>query len=100
MRIEEQLREQMALARLGEMAAVIAHEVKNPLAGVRGAITRVSIEAINVPQPLSRLFNDQLSYTPWTYDGRELKILPPTYAVAVRVGSLYEPWVTNAKPLR
>ena len=37
-RIEEQLREQAALVRLGEMAAVIAHEVKNPLAGVRGAI--------------------------------------------------------------
>jgi PAS domain S-box-containing protein len=36
--IEEQLRERTALARLGEMAAVIAHEVKNPLAGVRGAI--------------------------------------------------------------
>jgi two-component system, NtrC family, sensor histidine kinase PilS len=36
--IEEQLRERSALARLGEMAAVIAHEVKNPLAGVRGAI--------------------------------------------------------------
>ena len=36
--IEGQLREQTALARLGEMAAVIAHEVKNPLAGVRGAI--------------------------------------------------------------
>jgi two-component system sensor kinase FixL len=36
--MEGQLREQMALARLGEMAAVIAHEVKNPLAGVRGAI--------------------------------------------------------------
>jgi len=36
--IEAQLREQTSLARLGEMAAVIAHEVKNPLAGVRGAI--------------------------------------------------------------
>jgi PAS domain S-box-containing protein len=35
---DEQLREQAALVRLGEMAAVVAHEVKNPLAGVRGAI--------------------------------------------------------------
>ncbi len=37
-RLEEQLREQTALARLGEMAAVLAHEVKNPLAGIRGAL--------------------------------------------------------------
>lgn len=37
-RVEGQLREQAALVRLGEMAAVIAHEVKNPLAAVRGAI--------------------------------------------------------------
>ena len=36
--LEEKLREASALARLGEMAAVIAHEVKNPLAAVRGAI--------------------------------------------------------------
>jgi two-component system sensor kinase FixL len=36
--METQLREHTALARLGEMAAVIAHEVKNPLAGIRGAI--------------------------------------------------------------
>jgi two-component system sensor kinase FixL len=36
--LEEQLRESLAMARLGEMAAVIAHEVKNPLAAVRGAI--------------------------------------------------------------
>jgi len=36
--LEDRLREATALARLGEMAAVIAHEVRNPLAAVRGAI--------------------------------------------------------------
>jgi hypothetical protein len=36
--LAERLRETNALARLGEMAAVIAHEGKNPLAAVRGAV--------------------------------------------------------------
>ena len=36
--LESQLREQAALTRLGEMAAVVAHEVKNPLTGIRGAV--------------------------------------------------------------
>jgi PAS domain S-box-containing protein len=35
---EARLREQAALARVGQMAAVVAHEVKNPIAGIRGAL--------------------------------------------------------------
>ena len=35
---QQALVDQASLARLGEMAAVVAHEVRNPLAGLRGAL--------------------------------------------------------------
>jgi two-component system sensor kinase FixL len=60
--LEAQLREQSALAHLGEMAAVIAHEVKNPLAGIRGAVQVIggrlpadSIDAKMMKEIVSRI---------------------------------------------
>ena len=41
-RLEMKLREESGLVRLGELAAVLAHEVKNPLAAVSGAIQVLS----------------------------------------------------------
>ena len=53
-RQEQRLRQQAALTTLGEMAAVVAHEVRNPLAGIRSGL-----------QLLASLFPDAT-------DGREL----------------------------
>jgi len=66
---------------------------------LRGAITRLAIESINVPEPLSRRLDGQ-SYTPWTFDGKQTKVNPPPYSVILRVGSKYEPWVVDLKLLR
>jgi two-component system, LuxR family, sensor kinase FixL len=74
-RMEEQLREQAAMARLGEMAAVLAHEIKNPLAGIRGAVqvigsrlppesrdTEIATEIVKRIDGLTRLMKDVLIF--------------------------------------
>jgi two-component system sensor kinase FixL len=40
--MESKLRQESGLARVGELAAVLAHEVKNPLAAVSGAVQMLS----------------------------------------------------------
>jgi two-component system, LuxR family, sensor kinase FixL len=54
--LEAQLREQTALAQLGEMAAMIAHEIKNPLAGIRGAVQVIGgrLPAGNTDAPMMK----------------------------------------------
>jgi PAS domain S-box-containing protein len=61
-RAQEALVEQASLARMGEMAAVVAHEVKNPLAGIAGAMQIIvesfpagSIEREMIGQMLARI---------------------------------------------
>jgi PAS domain S-box-containing protein len=58
--METQLREQAGLARLGEMAAVIAHEVKNPLAGIRGAM-QVFGHQMSESDPKARILTEIVS---------------------------------------
>jgi len=67
---------------------------------VRGAISRIAIESINVPEPLSSRLRGQSSYVPWTSDGNQVKIQPPPFAATLRAGSKYEPWIVDVKPLR
>jgi len=41
---EQRLRDQAALAAIGEFAAVVAHEVRNPLAGIRNGVQLIASE--------------------------------------------------------
>ncbi len=71
--MEQRLHEQAALVSIGEMAAVLVHEVKNPLAAVRGALqvisgrvaatdARIMIEAIARIDGLNELMKDLLLF--------------------------------------
>ena len=48
--MEQQLADQAALARLGEFAAVVAHEVRNPLAGVKGSLQVLQSRPATAPE--------------------------------------------------
>jgi two-component system sensor kinase FixL len=73
--LEHRLAEQKSLAKLGEMAAVVAHEVKNPIAGIRGALQiitsrmpvdqrdrQVLLDIITRLDALNRIVQDMLMF--------------------------------------
>jgi two-component system, sporulation sensor kinase A len=55
----EALKEQATLASLGEMAAIVAHEVKNPLAGIGGAL-QVIRDRLPASHPDRQIFEEIL----------------------------------------
>ncbi len=56
----EALKEQATLASLGEMAAIVAHEVKNPLAGIGGAL-QVIRDRLPPDHPDRQIFGEILA---------------------------------------
>lgn len=60
-RMVEQLIQVEALAEVGEMAAQVAHEIKNPLAGISGAI-QVIAESTPTTDPRSEIFQEILKH--------------------------------------
>lgn len=87
---EAQLTHQAALARVGKMAAVLAHEIRNPLAGIKGAIQVImSRRSQNDPErpimrdivsrieSLSELINDLMVFA---------RPRPPTFAAVSMAG--------------
>jgi PAS domain S-box-containing protein len=53
---EAQLMNQAALAQLGQLAAVVAHEVRNPIAGVRGTLQVLRMRA-SIDEPDRRIMD-------------------------------------------
>jgi PAS domain S-box-containing protein len=68
---EAQLRDQAMLAQIGEMAGVVAHEVKNPLAGIGGALQLIQrqLPADSTIVPVIRQIQERLEAANRMVDG-------------------------------
>ena len=59
--IERQLTHRGAARSVSAMAAVLAHEIKNPLSGIRGAAQLLEAGAAEEDRPLAQLIVDETS---------------------------------------
>ena len=80
----------------------LAHAVLVPVTHVlRGAITSIPVDNINVPDTFRPQLGQQTYFSGWRTEANGTVIIdPPAFAVAIRVGSYYEPWVEAIRTLR
>lgn len=91
---EQQLTQQAALARVGQMAAVLAHEIRNPLAGIKGAIEVIMSrrrpddperpimrDIVNRIESLGELLNDLMVFA---------RPRPPSFATVSLAGLVHD----------
>lgn len=95
---EAQLADQAALARVGQIAAMVAHEVRNPLAGIKGAMqilvarrtsgdpeSQVMQEIISRIDALGELINDLMLFA----RPRPLRLAPLHLRVLAEEGTAF-----------
>ena len=78
--LEKKLREESGLVRVGELAAVLAHEIKNPLAAVSGAIQMIGERITDEEDQKDRAGDPAPARRPQLAHGRSVALRQATAA--------------------
>ncbi len=89
--IDRQLTHRGAARSVTAMAAMLAHEVKNPLSGIRGAAQLIEVGLVGEDRALTRLICDETDRICALVDRMEiLADRPPTARVAINIHQVLE----------